>query len=219
MTGGVELPVYAPEETGMSDGFTRLTLAAFLQQVGEKSPTPGGGAVASVVGALGAALARMVVSYTRGKKAFAAHEPTLADADRILLNAGDLMMRLAEEDAQAYGLVNELSRLPEDDPRRDALPAAVAASVQVPLAVVAACVDLLRLFERLAARTNRHLRSDLAIAAVLADAAARASWWNIAVNAGGAGDEGAAALEQSRTLLAEAAKRSALVLSLCEAAP
>ncbi|MCE7973082.1 MAG: hypothetical protein DYG92_01965 [Leptolyngbya sp. PLA1] len=203
----------------MSDGFSRLTLAAFLQQVGDKTPAPGGGAVASVVGALGAALARMVVSYTRGKKAFAAHEHELADADRALLNAVNLMMRLAEEDAQAYGMVNELSRLPEDDPRRDALPVAVAASVQVPLAVVAACVDLLRLFERLAVGTNRHLRSDLAIAAVLADAAARASFWNIAVNATGAGSEGPAALDQARGLLADAARRSARVLSLCEADP
>lgn len=203
----------------MSDGFPRLTIADFLQQVGDKSPTPGGGAVASVVGALGAALARMVVSYTRGKKAFAQHETALADADRILINAGGLMMRLAEEDAQAYGLVNELSRLPEDDPRREALPGAVAASVQVPLAVVAACVDLLRLFERLAGSTNRHLRSDLAIAAILADASARASWWNIAVNAAGAGGLGSASLDQARSLLAESAKRCARVLSFCEAAP
>ncbi|MFZ2875590.1 MAG: cyclodeaminase/cyclohydrolase family protein [Phycisphaerales bacterium] len=203
----------------MPEGFSRLTIDNFVQQVGDKSPTPGGGAVASVVGALGAALARMVVSYTRGKKAFAQHEPALSGADRVLINAGGLMMRLAEEDAQAYGLVNELSRLPEDDPRREALPGAVAASVQVPLAVVAACVDLLRLFEQLAGSTNRHLRSDLAIAAILADASARASWWNIAVNADGAGEPGAAALAQACGLLAESAKRCAHVLSLCEAAP
>ncbi len=203
----------------MPDGFSRLTIADFLQLVGEKTPTPGGGAVASVVGALGAALARMVVSYTRGKRTFAAHEPALTDADRVLRNAGDLLMRLAEEDAQAYGMLNELMRLPEDDPRRASLPAAVAASVQVPLAVVAACVDLLRRFEGLAATTNRHLRSDLAIAAILADAAAQASWWNIAVNASGAGDEGAAAIEQAKALLTESARRSAHVLSLCEAVP
>ena len=53
---------------------------------------------------------------------------------------------------------------------------------QIPMAVVAASVDLLRLFDTLATRTNRYLRSDLAIAAVLADATARSSRWNVLIN-------------------------------------
>ncbi len=204
----------------MPDGFSRLTIADFLQLVGEKTPTPGGGAVASVVGALGAALARMVVSYTRGKRTSPHTSPALTDADRVFGNAGrplDAPRRRRREGLRHAPPTHAAS--PEDDPRRASLPAAVAASVQVPLAVVAACVDLLRRFEGLAATTNRHLRSDLAIAAILADAAARASWWNIAVNASGAGDEGAAAIEQAKALLAESARRSAHVLSLCEAVP
>jgi len=47
---------------------------------------------------------------------------------------------------------------------------------------MAAACDLLRHFERLASITNKHLRSDLAIAAVLADAVVRAGRWNVAVN-------------------------------------
>jgi len=47
---------------------------------------------------------------------------------------------------------------------------------------MAAACDLLRHFERLASITNKHLRSDLAIAAVLADAVVRAGRWNVAIN-------------------------------------
>jgi formiminotetrahydrofolate cyclodeaminase len=162
--------------------FARQPLADFLASVASKTPTPGGGAVASAVGALAAALAQMVVSYSVGKKSLAQHEPRLQEATKVLERARGLLLELADEDAAAYGTVNELSKLPEGDPRRAALARATAASVQVPLAVMAACVDLLRLFETLAPITNKQLRSDLAIAAVLADATVRASRWNVAVN-------------------------------------
>ncbi len=157
----------------------------FLKAVAAKSPTPGGGAVASAVGGLAAALGQMVLAYSLGKKSLAEHEAANGRAMHALENARRLLLALADEDAAAYGLVNELSRLPEDDARRIAeYPAAMKASVQVPAAVAAACVDVLRLFETLTGTTNKHLRSDLAIAAVLAEGAARSSRWNVIVNVG-----------------------------------
>ena len=155
-----------------------------MQNVGDKCPTPGGGAVASAVGALAAALGRMVVSYSIGKKNLEEHQPLLIAANARLERAAAVMLELADEDAAAYGAVNELSRLDASDPRRAELAAAQQASVQVPLMVAAAAVDLLRLFEQLAGTTNRHLRSDLGIAAVLARATVEASAWNVLINLG-----------------------------------
>jgi formiminotetrahydrofolate cyclodeaminase len=164
--------------------FGAQPFADLLTSVSAKTPTPGGGAVASAVGALAAALAQMVVSYSIGKKSLTAHQAELESADRSLRIARHLLLALAEEDAQAYGLVNELMKLPEDASRRKSeLPGAISASIQVPMAVIAACDDLLRLCERMAPITNPHLHSDLAIAAVLAESCARASRWNVAVNA------------------------------------
>lgn len=197
--------------------FAKSTIAEFLSQTAAKSPTPGGGAVASAVGALSAALAQMVVSYSLGKKNLADHQPRLTEAAHILERARAILLELAEEDAAAYGLVNELQKLPEGDPRRAQLPAANAASVQVPLAVMAACVDLLRLFVGLAPITNRHLRSDLAIAAILAEATARASRWNVEVNVTFLGDdaEKSRALKTVATLLPEAARLAAEAEKAC----
>lgn len=169
--------------------FGEMSVDEFLVAVGSKTPTPGGGAVASAVGALGSSLAQMVLNYSIGKKSLAVHEGRLRGAMLQLTRASELFMALAAEDAEAYGAVNALSRLPEDDPRRQRdLPEALAASVQVPMTTIAACVDILRLFEELAPITNKQLRSDLAIAAVLADAAARSSRWNVLVNMGGLTD-------------------------------
>lgn len=199
-------------------GLTMIAFGDLLESVAAKTPTPGGGAVASAVGALAAALAGMVVSYSVGKKTLAAHEPLLQEARAELTRARALLLRLADEDAAAYGLVNELQKLPESDPRRVAeLPIAMEASVQVPLATIAASVTLLRLFERLATATNRHLRSDLAIAAVLAEATARASAWNVAVNAAMLGNPSRTAevLGQSDRAVRDARSVTARVESAC----
>lgn len=197
---------------------TDLPLGALLEDIAAKSPTPGGGAVASAVGALGSALAGMVVSYSVGKKSLADHVPALRSAAQRLLNARTLLLRLADEDAQAYGAVNECSKLPESDPRRASeLPAAVRAAVDVPLATIAACVDLLRLMESLTTITNRQLRSDLAIAAVLTEAAARSSRWNVVVNAGFLPSEAdrSSTMRDSERMVAECVRRAAAVEAAC----
>lgn len=162
-----------------------LRFDRFLESIAARTPAPGGGAVASAAGALSAALAGMVVGYSLGKKTPAVHEPALQDAARRLATARSLFLRLADEDAAAYAALNELSRLEATDPRRATeLPGAVLASVQVPMAVMAACADVLGLMESLAPITNHQLRSDLAIAAVMGEGAARSSRWNILVNVG-----------------------------------
>ncbi len=190
-----------------------------LAAIAAKTPTPGGGAVASLVGALAAATAQMVVSYSLGKKALAAHQAELEAASAALTNARALLLRLGEEDARAYALVSELSKLPERDPKRAELGGALQAVVQAPMAAIAAGLDLLRLTERLAGITNRQLRSDLGIAALLAEAAARAGLWNVEVNAGSLPDpeEGRRVLGQARALAADASRRCERVQTACGA--
>lgn len=162
---------------------TDQLFGTFLDDVAAKTPAPGGGAVVGAVGALAAALAGMVVSYSVGKKSLAEHQPELEASVALLARARALMLTLVEEDQSAYALMNELQRLPPEDPRRAAqLPGVAVAATQVPLMVMAAGTDLLRHFERLASISNRFLRSDLAIAGVLAEAVVRAGAWNVRIN-------------------------------------
>jgi methenyltetrahydrofolate cyclohydrolase len=179
----------APSPAAPAGPFAEWTLARFLEATSAKSPTPGGGSVASILGAHAAALAQMVVSYSLGKKALAPHEPALQLANLKLTQARAMLLQLAEEDARAYGQINALMKLPETDPRRLPGPAgtgewaaAAKASIEIPRSVLALAMDLLRLSEELAPITNKHLRSDLAIAAVIAEACARSSVWNTRIN-------------------------------------
>ncbi|MFZ4574900.1 MAG: cyclodeaminase/cyclohydrolase family protein [Phycisphaerales bacterium] len=210
------LPV-TPARYHQSMSFSDQTFEEFLSNVAAKTPAPGGGAVASAVGALSAALAGMVVAYSVNKKDLAAHHESLVAAEQRLTRARRLLLALADEDAQAYAALNELSKLPESDPRRVAEHGiALRAAVQAPMAVAAAALDLLRSFEELAGKSNRFLRSDLGIAAVLADAAVRASKWNVLINA--AQLPPAEAETNGRLvnqLLSESARRCAAVENAC----
>ena len=164
-------------------GFSDLNVGTFLEQLGAKTPAPGGGAAACMAGATAAALAHMVVAYSLGKKNLAEHELHLQQASAMLTRARQMMLRLADEDAAVYAVVNELQKLPETDARRIAeFPDAAKAAVDVPRAALALCMDMLRLIESLCGKSNKFLRSDLAIAAVLAEAAARSAWWNVHIN-------------------------------------
>lgn len=160
-----------------------FSFGELLSQIAAKTPAPGGGAVAGATGALGAALGSMVVAYSLGKKSLDRHQPTLEHAAATLERARLVLVELAQEDAAAYDRYSQLAKLPEGDPKRVAeLPMVAALCLQAPQAAAATACDILRLFEDLTGITNRHLRSDLAIAAILAEAAARAAWWNVLVN-------------------------------------
>ncbi|MEM8757021.1 MAG: cyclodeaminase/cyclohydrolase family protein [Planctomycetota bacterium] len=178
------------------DTLAHLTTADLLDRLASKSPAPGGGAVAGLVGAQAAALARMVVSYSRGRKSLAQHEGELAELASQLDNARGIMLALADADAEAYSSLSALWSKRESEPQ--AFEAAVREAIRVPASVMAAASDLLRLCESLDPISNPNLRSDLVAAAVLAHAAAEAAALNVRVNAPQLAD----AAERERVLAA-----------------
>ena len=194
-----------------------LPFESLLAMLASKSPTPGGGAAAGMVGATAAALAGMVVAYSIGRKSLAQHQAFLEDARSRLERARALFLILADEDAEAYGHLNALMRLPEDHPDRvSGWASAVAGAIAPPRATLAAACDLLRLCEELVGKTNPHLSSDLAVAAVQGEAAARSAAWNVRVNAPSLpGDERAGVLAETDSLLGDARARAARIESGC----
>jgi formiminotetrahydrofolate cyclodeaminase len=183
--------------------FRTLTVDEFAARLADKSPAPGGGAVAAVTAAHAAALAAMVVEFTLGKPRFAAHEATNTEA---LARLGALRSRalgLADRDADAYGALNALWKLPKDAPdRMRGWDAAVAEAIDAPQAILDLAAEVAAACRALAGRTNPNLASDLAIALDLARVAARAAAHNVEVNLPSVADEG------MRTALRERMQRA-----------
>jgi formiminotetrahydrofolate cyclodeaminase len=166
-----------------ADELRSMTLQQLLDALAAKTPTPGGGAVAPIVAALGASLAHMVLNYSVGRKSLAAFDQSNRLAMARLQESIRTLPDLAAADAEAYGRLNRLFKLDASDPMRvREWNDAVHAAINAPHRALAAAGELLTLLDSLASTTNRTLASDLAIAAVLAEAAARSAAWNERVN-------------------------------------
>ena len=162
-------------------------LNGFLAGLASDSPTPGGGSVAALAGALGAALNSMVANLTIGKKKYVDVEAEMKD---VLVKAEALRLeltQLVDEDANAFDKVMQAMKLPkETDEEKAARTAAMQTSLidaaTVPLAVMEKCVDVIRLSKAAAEKGNKNAVSDAGVAALMGRAGAHAARLNVLIN-------------------------------------
>ena len=166
-------------------------IADFLAATAARTPTPGGGSVAALAGALSAAIGEMVLNYSVGRKDSAAVDPQLKMVAAELARAREVLLELMVDDQTAYAELTAVRKLPAADPdRADRLPAAVLACVRCPQAIAATAVAVLGLCDRVVDHVNPWLLSDLAVSADLATATARCAGYNVRVNLPGVDDPG-----------------------------
>ncbi len=178
----------APASAAPAGPAAHESVAAYVAAVASGAPTPGGGSVVAVTGALAAALAAMVCNHTIGRPAYIEAEDDLTRARSRADAIRAHLLDLAAADEAAYGGYVAATSLPrtteaEKASRRAAMQDALVAAADVPLAVADACADLLTLLETVATLGNKHLLSDATVAALLADAALRGALTNVRVNA------------------------------------
>ncbi len=162
----------------------------FLAELASSSPTPGGGSVAALCGALGASLGSMVCSLTIGKKKY---EDVEEDMKHVLSQTERLRVELAElidEDAAAFDKVMEAMKLPKESEedktaRKTAMQDALVDAAMVPLAVMEKCVEVVELSGMVAEKGNRNAVSDAGVAALVGRAGAHAARLNVLINLGG----------------------------------
>jgi glutamate formiminotransferase/formiminotetrahydrofolate cyclodeaminase len=160
------------------------TVNGFLDRLADRTPTPGGGAVAALAGALAAAMARMVGAYSINKRTDPDTQTQVTTLCDELARGDRMLRRLVAEDAAAYQQLADARRATRDgvhdaDTRlRDALAVAVA----VPLEIVAVAVRSLSVMQSLALLASPYLLSDLGVAAVMADACAHTAAYSVRVN-------------------------------------
>ncbi len=145
-------------------------LRELLADIAAKSPTPGGGSVAAVTGALSASLACMAIEYTIGKPKFAEYAAQLRAVLDECKRASEEFARLIAEDMQAYEAV--LASRGLEPAVRDQ---AAAQATAVPLEIVALAGALLVHLDAVKGRVNTRLLGDLQASATLAAAAAQAA--------------------------------------------
>lgn len=153
-----------------------LDIDTLLNAVGARTPAPGSGSSAALVGAIGAALCAKTAR-------FSADDGAVAQAEALRRR----LQTLAVEDARVFTEALEHLDEPRDpDPdRRDfALGRSLERAADAPLRIAEACADVAELAAELASTGKPDLQADAAAAAVLAHAATRAAAHLVSVNLG-----------------------------------
>jgi formiminotetrahydrofolate cyclodeaminase len=161
----------------------RTNLVAFLDATAARQPTPGGGSVAALTGALSAAIGEMAINYSLGKKESDAYSGELRPVLNEMHRARELLLTLMVEDQVAYEALRRAQKLTAGSPERAAAhPPAALSAIRVPQAVAATSLAVLELCDRIINFVNYHLLSDLAVCADLAMATVRCAIYNVRVN-------------------------------------
>jgi glutamate formiminotransferase/formiminotetrahydrofolate cyclodeaminase len=168
-------------------GATEQSVAEFLEEVASAAPTPGGGSVSALAGALASALSAMVARLTIGKQKYAEHEASMREAEGKAVILQRELLDLVREDARAYEAFRSASRLSQRTPeevllRERSLVEAARDATSVPLSTAEACVRALELALQVASLGNPNAVSDAGVAAWLARSGVEGAALNVRIN-------------------------------------
>jgi formiminotetrahydrofolate cyclodeaminase len=156
------------EKTGFSSVANRggtgmlqeLTIEEFLEELAAKQPTPGGGSVAALSGALAAGLVSMAADFSQNKD--------FSEQARTLMNT---LTHLIDRDAKAFA-------------SRD-----LKEATQVPLETAKHSYAVLKLAGALLETCNPKVITDIGVASEMAEGAVKGAMLNVKVNLASIGDK------------------------------
>jgi glutamate formiminotransferase/formiminotetrahydrofolate cyclodeaminase len=195
----------------------------FVDEVSRDTPSPGGGSVAALAGALGGALTCMVAGICAGKGEFDDQYDVLCSIAERCQAVKDALMAGVDDDTRAFDSVIEAMRMPKDteeerETRSQDLQEGYKEATRVPLATVERCRDALILCNELAPLADPQMISDVGTGALVAHAGAQAAVYNVRTNLPHTGDEAFSAeiREAIDALLSECARLAEAVATEVE---
>jgi formiminotetrahydrofolate cyclodeaminase len=181
----------------MSDLFDN-SFRKILAVAASDAPTPGGGSVSALVGALGVSMTAMVGNLTYGKAQYAAVENEVKDVTGRAYFIMARLEKLMEDDIAAFGKFMAAYRLPkasseEKAKREEAIQKALQGATRTPLEIAATLLEALSLTAQLSGIGNKMAISDAGVAAYVCEAAIHAVLLNVDINLPMVNDEDFAA--------------------------
>ena len=166
----------------------------FVAATASKEPTPGGGAIAALTAATGAALAEMVANLTFGKKGYEEVQSEMKDLQSKAEAIRNRMLELSQADADVFNIFMNALGLPkntdeEKATRSAAIQQAYKDAAMVPFEIGELAYQIFDLADLASRKGNQNLITDGIIAAINARAAVKAAFLNVRINISGIKDE------------------------------
>ena len=170
------------------------TVQAFLDSLAGDSATPGGGGVAALNGAMGAALVSMVCRLTIGRKKYAEYDAEMREILEKSESLRTALTALMAADVAAFDGVMAAFGMPkatdaEKSTRRQAIQSALKEATRVPLETARACAAVIALAKPVAEKGNVNAASDAGSAAQSALAGLNSAALNVKINLASLKDE------------------------------
>ena len=190
-----------------------MNLRAFSNETAAESPAPGGGSIAAYVGALGASLGVMVANLSSHKRGWDDRWEEFSAWAEKGQQIKDALLRLVDEDTQAFQGIMEAFQLPkgtdaEKAARKQAIQAATKQAIETPYRTMELAFSSFELLEQMVRTGNPNSISDGAVGALCARAAVHGAYLNVTINAKDLDDKAyTAELLRKGKEMAEAADR------------
>jgi glutamate formiminotransferase/formiminotetrahydrofolate cyclodeaminase len=159
----------------------------FVDEVSRDTPAPGGGSIAALAGALGAALASMVANLSIGKGEFDPQYESLCELAEKAQEIKDELVHAIDADTEAFNSVLAAMRLPKDtaqqkEKRAEKMREGYKVAANVPLRTAELCRDALQICLSAARVGNHAVMSDAGVGALMAFAGVQGAIYNVRIN-------------------------------------
>lgn len=163
------------------------TLQEYFNELSSNSPTPGGGNVAAMCGALSASLGMMVCNLTIGKKKYAEVEQEMIRLKDQLEGFQRKFFALASKDNEAFDKVMASIKLPKETEQEKLLRTAkieeaTMGAAEIPAEVMKECSEILPIIKIVVEKGNKNSLSDAGVAVSLIATAAESAYLNVMIN-------------------------------------
>lgn len=165
-----------------------------MELTASDAPAPGGGAIAALSGAFGAALAAMVGSLTVGKNGYEEVQAEMTDMSTEARKLSEKLLSAMDEDANSFNGYMAALKMPkrteeEKAIRRTAMQEALKSASLVPLNTAKMAAEIFPLAEAAVRSGNKNAVTDGLVAAMMARTAILGALLNVKINLGSIKDD------------------------------
>lgn len=167
--------------------FRQKTIEEFINETSSGIPTPGGGSVSALVGALGAALSSMVGELSVAKDEDRVQRLNMQGKVRICKDLIESFLKGMDEDVKAFDAVMAAYRMPKDTDddkkiRSSAIQQALVYATEAPYEMALLCIDAMNISADMLKYGNKNAASDAAVSGYLGYAALNGCLYNMKIN-------------------------------------